>query len=54
MSLENNRKGNNKEGTIRFPIWADNGALRTIEYKNNKGTAHWCPRSDQVMRKGVR
>ena len=39
MGLENNRKENNKEGTIRFPNWADNSK------ENNREMAHWCPRS---------
>jgi len=43
MSLENNGKENNKEGTIRFPIWANNGRWRTIGKENNEGPGTLVP-----------
>jgi len=51
MSLENNGKENNKEGTIRFPSWVKQWMLETIAKENNRNPVHWYPRSDQVTRK---
>ena len=38
---------NNREGTIRFPNWANNREIPRRE--NNRKPTHWCPRSGQVM-----